>query len=92
MEAQAYAFSINKLLDPTIPTIGLLAGEKLESVIRELIDNKSFADCKIPLAVVTTNIETGEEVVHQSGNLVKAIRASSSWPGIFNPVKIDGKL
>ena len=92
MEALAYPFTINRLLDPTIPTMGLLAGEKLESVIRELIDNKSFADCKIPLAVVTTNIETGEEVVLQSGDMIKAIRASSSWPGIVNPVKIDGKL
>ena len=92
MEADAYAFTINKLLDPTIPTMGLLAGEKLEASIRELIDNKSFADCKIPFAAVTTDIETGEEVVHQSGDLVKVIRASSSWPGIFNPVRIDGKL
>ncbi len=92
MEADAYSFTLNRLLDPTIPTMGLLAGEKLESSIRELIDNKSFADCKIQFAAVTTNIETGEEVVHQSGNLIKVIRASSSWPGIFNPVRIDGKL
>ena len=92
MEALAYPFTINRLLDPTIPTMGLLAGEKLEGVIRELIDNRSFADCKIPFAAVTTNIETGEEVILQSGDMVKAIRASSSWPGIVNPVKIDGKL
>ena len=92
MEALAYPFTINRLFDPTIPTMGLLAGNKLEGVIRELIDNKSFADCKIPFAAVTTNIETGEEVVLQSGDMIKAIRASSSWPGIVNPVKIDGKL
>ena len=92
MEVGAYAFSANKLLDPTIPTMGLLAGDKLEAAIRSLIDNKAFVDCKIPFAVVTTNIETGEEVVHQNGDLVKTIRASCSWPGIFNPVRIDGKL
>ena len=92
MEANAYSFSANKLLDPTIPTMGLLAGEKLEASIRVLVDNKMFADCKIPFAAVTTNIETGEEVVHQSGELVKVVRASCSWPGIFNPVRIDGKL
>ncbi len=92
MEEDAYASSAGKLLDPTIPTMGLLAGEKLEITIRGLIDNKTFADCKIPFAAITTNIETGEEVIHQSGELVKIIRASCSWPGIFNPVKIDGKL
>ena len=92
MEVDAYSFSANKLLDPTIPTMGLLAGEKLEATIRGLLGDKTFADCKIPFAVVTTNIETGEEVVHQSGDLIKVIRASCSWPGIFNPVKIDGEL
>ncbi|MDO8525177.1 MAG: patatin-like phospholipase family protein [Candidatus Omnitrophota bacterium] len=92
MEEKAYSFSANKLLDPTIPTMGLLAGEKLEAAIGGLIDNKTFADCKIPFTVVTTNIETGEEVVYQSGELKKIIRASCSWPGIFNPVSIDGKM
>jgi len=92
METLAYSFSANKLLDPTIPTMGLLAGEKLEAVIREILDNKTFADCRIPFAAVTTNIETGEEVVHESGDLVKIVRASCSWPGIFNPVKMDDKF
>ena len=92
MEEISYSFSTKKLLDPTIPTMGLLAGEKLELVIRNIIGNKSFADCKIPFAAVTTNIETGEEIIHQSGDMVRIIRASCSWPGIFNPVKIDGKL
>ena len=92
MEADSYAFSANKLLDPTIPTMGLLAGEKLEASIKDLTRNKEFSDCRIPFAAVTTNIETAEEVVLQSGELSKAIRASCSWPGIFNPVKIDDKL
>jgi NTE family protein len=72
--------------------MGLLSGGKLETAIRDLVDNKKFSDCRIPFAAVTTNIETGEEVVHQTGDLVKVIRASCSWPGIFNPVRIDGKL
>ncbi len=92
MEAKALAFSANKLLDATIPTMGLLAGDKLEGSIKELIDGKGFEDCKIPFTAVTTNIETGEEVIFQKGNLIKIIRASCSWPGIFNPVRIDGQL
>ncbi|MBI5144045.1 MAG: patatin-like phospholipase family protein [Candidatus Omnitrophica bacterium] len=92
MEETAYKFSLNKLLDPTMPTMGLLAGDKLEAAIRDLIDDKGFEDCKIPLAIVATNIETGEEVVYQEGELVKIVRASCSWPGIFNLVKLDGRL
>lgn len=92
MEEKADTFLINKLLDPTIPRMGLLAGNKLEAMIIELIHNKRFDDCRIPMAVVTTDIETGDEVVHRSGNIIKIIRASCSWPGIFNPVKIEGRL
>ena len=92
MEDLAYGFSLKKLLDPTIPRMGMLAGDKLEANIRELLDGKTFKDCKIPLAVVATNIENGEEVVFRDGDLIKVVRASCSWAGIFNPVRIDGKL
>ncbi len=92
MESKAYSFTLNKLLDPTLPKMGLLAGDKMEATIRELIDNKSFHDCRIPFYAVTTDIETGEEVIYDKGNLVKVVRASCSWPGIFNPVTIDGRV
>lgn len=92
MHKLASEFTSNKLLDPTLPTMGLLAGDKLEAAIRDLLDSKGFEDCKIPMAVVTTDIETGEEVVYQKGDLLKIVRASCSWPGIFNPVRIDGRL
>ena len=92
MDEYAGKFTMKKLLDPTMPSMGLLAGEKLEARIKELLDDKNFEDCKIPLAVVTNDIETGEEVIFQKGALVKVVRASCSWPGIFNPVRIDGRL
>jgi NTE family protein len=92
MEEKAIKFTGNKLLDPTIPAMGLLAGDKLEASIRDMLEGRTFHDCKIPLAVVTTDIENGEEVVFQNGDLVKVVRASCSWPGIFNPVRIDGRL
>ena len=58
----------------------------------ELTQNKSFEQCRIPIAVVTTDIEKNERVVFQKGDLQKVICASCSWPGIFNPVRIDGRL
>jgi len=88
----AEKFTVNQLLDPTMPRMGLLAGKKLEAMVKQLTLGKGFKDCKIPVAVVTTDIQNGQEVVFQEGNLVKAIQASCSWPGIFNPVEIDGRL
>lgn len=92
MENKAYGFSSNKLLDPTIPRMGLLAGDRLEKVIRDVIGDRGFDDCRIPLAVVTTDIEKNEEIVYKEGDLIKIVRASCSWPGIFNPVRVDGRL
>ena len=92
MEEKAYRFSLKRLLDPTMPNMGLLAGEKLEGTIKDILENKTFKDCKIPIAIVATDIERNEEVVYQDGDLVKIIRASCSWPGIFNPVRVDGRL
>ncbi len=92
MEEKAYGFSSNKLIDPTIPKMGLLAGNRLEIAIRDIIGNKGFADCRIPLAVVATDIEANEEVVYKNGDMAKIIRASCSWPGIFNPVRLGGRL
>lgn len=83
---------MNKLLDPTLPKMGLLAGDKMEVTIKELIDDKKFEDCRIPFYAVTTDIETGDEVVYDKGDLVKVVRASCSWPGIFNPVIIGGRV
>jgi NTE family protein len=92
MYEMAEKFTLNQLFDPTIPRMGLLAGKKLETLIRQLTHEKSFKDCSIPIAVVTTDIETGEDVVFQDGDLVKVVQASCSWPGIFNPVTIDGRV
>ncbi|MBI1976800.1 MAG: patatin-like phospholipase family protein [Candidatus Omnitrophica bacterium] len=75
-----------------ISKFGLSDGRGLEQIIREEIEDKKFEDLKIPLAVVTTDIERGEEVVFTSGPLSKVILASCSLPGIFAPVRIGDKL
>lgn len=92
MEEIAHKFSWRTIFDPTLPRIGLLAGKKLEKVVTMLTEHKNFSDCRIPLAIVATDIENNERIVFQKGNLQKILCASCSWPGIFNPVKIDGRL
>ncbi len=92
LEEKAYTFTLNQLLDPTVPKMGLLAGEKLEAVIKGVLEGRTFNDCRIPLSVVVTDIESNEELAYEKGDLAKIIRASCSWPGIFNPVRLDGRL
>jgi len=71
--------------------VAVLKGKKLEKIIAEFTDSKSFRDARIPIAITATDIETGEELVYTKGNLQKLIKASCSWPGIFPPVTIGGR-
>ena len=80
------------LADFALSKTGFLEGKNLERVIREAIEEKGFSDLKMPLAIVTTDIESGEEFVITSGDLAKSIRASCSIPGIFIPARIEGKM
>ena len=92
LEEMAYNFTWTELLDVSISGTGLIRGDKLENIIRKIMGDKTFNDMKTPFAITTINIETGEEIIHNDGDLVKLIRASCSWPGIFCSVKIEEKL
>jgi len=92
LEKRASGFSWPKLVDLGLHPTGLIKGDKLEEIIRDCVNGGSFSGMKIPFALTTTDLETGEELIHESGDLVKLIRASCSWPGIFSAVEIEGRM
>lgn len=92
IEKLASDLTTRDILDFTIARTGLCKGNKLEHLIRESLQGLSFKDVKIPLYIVTTNIETGQPVLHESGDLTAVIRASCAIPGVFMPVEIDGQI
>ena len=57
-----------------------------------LEDKQDFSNLPIPFFAVATNVETGKEVLLDSGHLPQAISASSAIPSLFSPVVIDGQL
>lgn len=69
---------------------GVLKGDRLQALLEELLP-ATFEELETPLAIVTTDIESGEEVLHTEGDLVLAVRASSSFPGAFEPIHIGGR-
>jgi len=75
---------------------GLVQGQKLEQVLRRatlpVAEIASFDRLPIPFRAIATDLETGEEVVMDSGDLVSAMRASMSAPGVFAPAQRDGRL
>ena len=71
---------------------GLLSNQELGELLRSLLGEAKFAEAEIPLAVEAADISTGEKVVLREGDVARAVRASTSIPGVFTPVEIDGRL
>jgi NTE family protein len=69
---------------------GLIKGDKLHQFLAAHLP-RDFASLKKPLAVATTDIESGEEVLLTEGDLITAIRASSCYPGAFEPIQFRGR-
>lgn len=86
------------LTDLTLPKTGFIQGRRLKEFMKRTMGDVDFADLKIPLACVATDIMTGEEVVINEGSVLEAVRASISIPVIFTVVKwrnrslVDGGL
>lgn len=92
-EETSLKFNARDSLDFMLPpTLGLIKGNRIYSIIKEILGDSKFSDLKIPLAVVTANIENGKEVVFTEGPVAEAVRVSCSYPGIFMPQRINGQL
>jgi len=71
-----------------VSRLGLASNHRLGNLIERVFHSRQFEDLRIPLAVVATDLTSGEPVVFTQGNLVDAIRASCAFPGLFEPVEI----
>jgi len=80
------------LVSPTWPTLGIVNPAKLERTLDRMLRGRGFEDLSIPFRAVAVDITNGEEVVLQSGSVARAVRASCSIPGIFEPTELEGRL
>jgi len=71
-----------------VSRLGLASNQRLGALIERVFKSRQFETLRIPLAVVATDLTSGEPVVFRQGNLVDAIRASCAFPGLFEPVQI----
>jgi NTE family protein len=65
---------------------------ELRRLVRVRAAVPTFDQLPIPFRAVATDIETGEKVVIDRGDLAGAMRASMSVPGVFAPYRLNGKL
>lgn len=78
-------------LDLTISGGGMLSGEKLVALMRRYLDDQRIESLSSRFVSVSTDLLSGHEIWHQQGDLVDAMRASFSMPGIFHPIMMDGR-
>jgi NTE family protein len=76
----------------TFSRFGLFSNDKMSIFLQKILRCKTFEELRIPLAITATDIITGEAVVFTSGTLVDPVRASCAYPGMFQPVDVNGRL
>jgi NTE family protein len=95
-EIEAFARGLTKkrvmsLMDLSFSGVSFLAGERLRQELERELGGRNFEDLDKPFTAVATEPGTGHEIWLTKGNLADAIRASYALPGIFEPVKINGR-
>ena len=85
-------FSDGKLRVPS----GLIPEHRFGAMLQLLglraLDITDFDRLPLPFRAVAADIETGETVVLDHGDLAQALRASMAVPGLFAPVEVEGRL
>ena len=77
---------------PTLPLISLYSRSRMDALSRRLYGDLQIEDLWIDFYCVSCNLNRGGAMIHRRGSLWKAVRASSSVPGIAAPVVEGGEL
>ncbi len=91
-DLQQIAFTLDResVGEWIIPDRGFINGDALQDFVNKAVQNRPLEKLHKQFAAVATDLQSGEMVVFQRGNTGQAVRASSSVPGVFQPVRING--
>jgi NTE family protein len=77
----------------TLCRLGLVQSERMAAFLKGLLKKFAFEEMKIPLGILATDLGTGEPVSFcEAGDVILPIRASCSYPGLFQPIRHQGRL
>ncbi len=93
-EIEAFARELDwfKISSFILPSTGLLSNDEMGRQIENLIGDVAIEDADIPLAIVATDIVTGERIVFRDGSVASAVMASSCLPGLYKPLEYRDRL
>jgi len=92
MERVALETKFNDFGRWTPSWLGLATNNRLEAFFARFTSVKHFEDLKTPLAIAATDINIGLPVYYYGGPIGPALRASCAYPGLFVPVKFEGRM
>lgn len=72
--------------------IGLIDDRAMGASIRGMFGDATFADARIPLHLVASDLHTAETVVLTEGRIRDAVRASIALPLVLRPWPVNGRL
>ncbi|MDH4481870.1 MAG: patatin-like phospholipase family protein [Rhodoferax sp.] len=72
-------------------TRGVLRGEALAKYVNIQVGQRPIEAMALPLGIVATDLNSGNDMLFQRGDTGTAVRASSAVPAIFQPVKFGGR-
>lgn len=78
--------------DLTVPSVALLSGRQLSDAIEAYFSGALIEDLAVNMFAVSSDLVGGQSYVHDRGPIWRALRASSSIPGIFPPVRDGDRL
>lgn len=81
----------SSITDWVFPGRSVLKGEALAKFIRTNTGGRQIEQMRIPLGIVATDLNSGQPILFRRGDPGVAVRASSSVPAVFEPVKIGGR-
>ena len=87
----ARRLTMSKVTSFKLNKTGFFSTESLRELMLEYVGDVAIEDAAIPLSIVATDINSGEEIVLTSGSVVDAVCASAAIPGIYIPVEINGR-
>lgn len=91
LEQVALRLERRSLTDYVFPDRGFIRGERLQRYINEAVDGRRLEELPTRFVAVATDLRSGELAAFNSGNTGMAVRASSSVPGLVQPVSIRGR-
>jgi len=92
MERVRRLVDVERFLIDTMWGWGAFEGAVVGDTLSKMTGSRRIEESRIPLAIVATDLITGEKVVFRRGPVTLAVQASSALPGFFPPVRHEGRL